>query len=571
MNGVELSLVNIGIFRVMSFSFPDDKLSILTTTSASGKTTISKVFYAYLTGMVDTDLLRVGAMRGEAILRFKDKKYILVIEKDNNVKLERVLDEKYFYADQLVFNEISPILMSIYSKMAIPIENIVNRLFPEPEELKVLGAKLLSVSQPVDLEKTISIYEKSIAGMRARLEELTAKLNEINEKLKEAEVVEKLKPLVEYLREKEKIEEIMAEIEKRKQEYSRVIAELQRFNSVELQERRKEIASRLDKINRRLYTYKKVADLLEEIAYKFEELEPYADVLVEGYAVLVDSVFLEPDTIREVKDNLRVSASELKKKVGELEADARELEEELSAIDSKIEKLIRLKREQKSLELLLSRLKEELDSVKGYARTVEDKVKKTLEDLNMTQEEALRLLATSDKSKLLFEKRRIEQEIDKLRMNIKNYEARIEALRREAEEARKKASEVEEIKREYEKLKSEWTKKKKSFVSSFMEEFVKVFELAPVRDYDPKKATPFRPPHTYSQSERFLVAFAYMYALAKTLIKFGYPVPLVVVDMFVPVDKIYERAIITKLSELKGVTRIILKTGDKSYQVEVVA
>ena len=87
---IELELENIGPFVDVHISIRSPR-SIVLRNSAHGKTTIARVLNAFLTGRVDTSLLKHKSTSGNAILEFNNKTYTLYISKEVR-KVDKIFD-----------------------------------------------------------------------------------------------------------------------------------------------------------------------------------------------------------------------------------------------------------------------------------------------------------------------------------------------------------------------------------------------------------------------------------------------------------------------------------------------
>ena len=159
------------------------------------------------------------------------------------------------------------------------------------------------------------------------------------------------------------------------------------------------------------------------------------------------------------------------------------------------------------------------------------------------------------------EKNRLLREKEKCESYIKSFQDAIAKTMKDREEAQKAEKKYEELKKKESALKNAWQRTKKAFMEEFMESLLEAFKNIKIPDFSPEKMRIYRPPHTYSQSERLYMTIAYQYALIRALHKIGCTIPLVVVDLIVPLDSKYEGEVLRLMKNLPAHT-IVLKTGD---------
>ena len=155
---MKLRLQNIAVFIDNTLTVPDDaKAVVVYSGSATGKTTIAKTFFSFLTGSVDSKLLRHGSSSGIAKLELGGKVYEMKLAPSSQ-SVDRVITANY--GEVLVFTDGTPLYTVYLSPEKLDLNVFEKKYLVEPEELKSLEAELAKI------EKEVVDYSKMLEAMR---------------------------------------------------------------------------------------------------------------------------------------------------------------------------------------------------------------------------------------------------------------------------------------------------------------------------------------------------------------------------------------------------------------------
>lgn len=561
MSELQLQIENLGPFQEKKLNISNNFVVILEPTAA-GKTTIARVLHSFLTGNVDISLLSTGRNMGKASLKFKNKEYKLVISKESGVKVDKILNDPY--ANYLVLTEGTD-LYSFYASppKAVDLDELVKRFVPPPPELVQLESSLRQAeTKTVDVDKMTEELNKNLNSYKQRLQALEEELKRVEAELAKAIDVSKVKAVLEKKELEEKVKRLEERSKKISNELIQVVASLQ-ANYEELKEKRKELADKVERLYRRLYMLDAAVKALEKIKEGLSELRDTVDVLAE-FDVLLFGQFISSDTVDVFLNDITSGIETLTAKRAELRAEISKTEAQLTEVDKILTTYINNYQRMEALETERNKIERELSELRYRLQLAERKVKEITQALGMSEEEILkRATETGDVSKLLQRKQELLSEIEGIKISISDLEKKIEATTIRKDEALKTKAEYEELKKKYDAVKNKWNQQKQLFKKVFKSAYMEIFTNISIPDFDPESMTIFRPPHTYSQGERLLMAIAYQYALLSALKAIGYDIPMVVIDIVAPTDSTRENEIIRVYKNFDAI-KIILKTADTS-------
>ena len=545
------------------FDIPDDaKAVLMITRSAGGKTTIAKLFYAYLVGDVEPTLLKAGESRGVARLEFAGRTYTLEITESSR-RVDRVLNADY--AEYLVFTENTPLYAIYLSPEKIDLNALEKRFLREPEELKKIEAELAKLEKEgVDYDKMIEDYERSIRTYQEMLAEVEAELVKIEAQLNKLKQYENVKVILEKKEKESKYSNLKKVVEEYENELKQIAITLSSIDYNSLKEQRKSVGDELSRLHLRKRLYDEVKDALQTIKTALEKLEDKVDILYELNVPLF-GVFPDADTIRSYISDVEHVLEELVSKHGELSTRIAKLQQELDQLDKQISEYIRKYQRAQTLESEIQRLKSQLHRLESEISMLQRKVDAICRELGRSEEEIIaEYTSMEDVNKLMSKKNQLLAEKEKLLSYIRSFEEVRQRVISEKERLSEKENIYEEQKKKYSLLKGEWQKKKKVFREAFFESFRNAFKVIKLEGFDVEELKfKERVGYTYSQSERLYVTIAFQLALATALKSVGFDVPFVVIDLITPLDTKFEKELLRILTEAP-VKTILLKTGDKN-------
>ena len=557
---LELRIKGLGPFIEKEVKIANRFVLVLEPTAA-GKTTIARVLYAFLTGNVDMGLLSSNKDEGSAELTLLGKSYRLSIDRGGGAKVDKVLSEPY--ADYLVLTESTP-LYTIYASppKSIDVAELAKRFVPPPPELSQLEA-MLKREEPktVDVDSVIEELNNNINFYRQRIQALEEELEKIDADLSKATELERIKIVLE----KRKLEDRAKKLEERVRSISdelvQLVVSLQAENYEELKLRGKDLADKVERLYRRLDMIDRAVRSLEKIKEGLTELRGIVDILAE-YGVVLFGQFVSSDTVDVFLNDVEAGIETLTSKRAEVRTEIGRVEDERNKINNMLEDYVRRYQRAEALEAERSRLEKELADLRVRLHHMEKKVRELVQEMGVGEDELLkRVLEAGNTADLLQKKQEIVSEIERLKAAVKDLEKKVADMVSKKEEVQRARKEYEDLKKRYEELKSRWSQQRQLFVKTFRESFKEVFKNITIPDFDPENMSIARAPHTYSQGERFLMAVAYQYALLSALKALGHDIPVVVIDMVVPVDERYEREIIRVYRGFDAI-KVLLKTAD---------
>jgi len=559
---LKLEINGLGPYRYGKAVETENKFIEILDPTANGKTTIARILYAFLTGHVDTSLLTTGASEGYATLTFNGKTYWLTI-KQGLANVNKLLEEPY--AEYLVLTEGTP-LYSFYVSppKQIDIDDLVRRFVPQPPELSKLEADLRALeSKTFDFDKLIQSYQVTLNEKQKNLASLEEELRKVNEELSKVIDVKKIEPVFEKQKLQDQVKALEAEIKKLQDEYTRLVTEVQMENYDEIKSKYEDLSGKIERLYRTRDRIDKVIGSLEKIRDALDIIRGDVDVLME-YDIVLFGQPPDPDSVESWISDLKAGIETLTAKRTELRAEISKLEQEKNRVEITLEEYAKKLERIRELESTISRRNRELSEAKIRLTSAERYVQMLERELGMSEDEIIkRATESKNADRLMARKRELERQIEETKRLIRDIETAIEKTKQKKEEAIESKSKYEEIKRKYNAIKNEWNEKKRIFRETFKVAFKEVFKNINIPDFDPENMIIFRPPHTYSQGERLLMTIAYQYGIVSALRAVGYDVPMVVIDLIVPIDDRYELEIIRVYKNLDTM-RILLKTSNET-------
>lgn len=556
-----LELKNLGPYGLSHRIKTENSFIEVRELTAAGKTTIARILHAFVTGRMDTSLLKIGAEEGYAKLILNNKEYNLVI-KQSSAKLDKVMDAAY--SEYLVLTEGTP-LYSFYVSppKQVDIEELAKRFVPQPPELARLEAELKKFEpKSYDAEKLITSYQASLEEKQKELERIEAEIKKVDDELTKAIDMNKIKPVFEKQKLQDQIKILEEEIKKMQDEYTKLLTEIQHVNYDEVKNRHKQLIDDVERLYRRRDTIETALNNLEKIRGALSDIRNVVDVLID-YNIVLFGQFVDPQTVEAWLSDAEEGVKTLTSKKSEIKVEISKLEQEKNRLESALEEYVKKYQRMTDLETAVNRRTRELRDAKIKLSYLELQVKELEGELGMSEDEILKKATEAVNADVLLNKKKeLERRAEEVRRLIKDIEVAIEKVKQKQEEVAENGRVFEELKKKVNTLKNEWAEKKKVFKDTFKEAYKEVFKNITIPDFNPESMTISRPPHTYSQGERLLMTIAYQYALLSAMKVIGYDIPLIVIDLIVPIDEKYESEIKRVYKNL-DTFRMILKTSNE--------
>ena len=564
---MELKLKNIGPFSFKHLVIRSAK-SIIIENSAGGKTSIARVLYAFLSGIVDRALLkaqddknRSRMDKGSAELIFNGRKYRMEITSDNDC-VDKILDADY--AEYLVLTETTPLYAIYVSPDRMNIDPLITRFLPEPPELKKLEGQMYALErEAIDYGKIAEEYEKAASKYQKDLAKVEEELKKIEEQLAKWKEYENIKVIIKKREKEGELKNVKEVLEKYEKERKELLRKIENTNYEELKLRRKEAADELSSLYYKRKLYKQAREAFNLIKEGLTKLENASDVAYELNVPLFGQL-IDPESIKTFIDDCNASIDEVESRHAEISQRIKELEEELNRLDRTIREYVSAYERLQQLEVEIGRLERRKRDLENEIIYLSRKVQEILQREGGTEDELIKRYASlKDINKLMARRNELLKEKEKLETYVRSFKEAAEKARKEgavAEEAKKK---YEELKKKYNTLKKEWQRQRKIFKDTFIKEFKEAFKNISIPDFNPDEMKFYRPPHTYSQSERLYITIAYQYALVKALHRLKREIPLVVIDLIVPLDRKYLRKILQLYKESEFNVVVFKTRGDE--------
>ena len=550
---MELKLKNIGPFSFKHLTIKSAK-SIIIENSAGGKTTIARVLNAFLSGRIDRALLktqdnknRKRIRKGSAGLVFNGRKYGLEISFDND-RVDKIFDAEY--AEYLVLTENTPLYGIYVSPDRMSLDFLISKFVPEPVELKRLEGEMYRLEkEAIDYDNMAKGYEDTAKKYEKDLNKVEEELKKIEEQLTKWKEYENIKVINKKKEKERELKNVKEALEKYEKERKELLGKIMNANYEELKLRRKEIADELSSLYYKRKLYEQAKEAFNLIKEGLTKLENASDITYELNVPLFGQL-IDPNAIRIFIDDCNASINEVESRHAEISQKIKEFEEELDRLDRTIREYVSAYERLQQLDVEIERLerrKRDLENEIAYLRR---KVEEILQKEKSSEDELIKKYASlKDINKLIARRNELLKEKEKLKTYIRDFREAAERARRQKEQNKEINRKYEEIKRKYNSLNYKWKKEKRIFRDTFKEAFREAFKNISIPDFDPEEMKIYRPPHTYSQSERLYMTIAYQYALVKALSKLGKQIPLVVIDLIASLDSKYLKEILRLYKE----------------------
>lgn len=567
---MEIRIRNLGNFKDASLSIPGS--CAIYDKSAAGKTTLCRIFYSFLTGIVDQELLSSGADEGEAVLRYGGKTYSLVLKKGSTPKVSTVVDGSE-WGDYVVLSEFT--IMYTYHQRPHDFspEVAVSKFIKKPNTIEI-DQELAEIESRLDAIKAYDAMVKSLSNYTADLSRLEAELAEVKKKLEEHGSAGELERVVELASRadalRQQIEETRALEEKLENQVKEIELQLSGFTYEEDKEKARALRERVGALERKIQVVINAENNVNEIIANLRKLEQAIDV-ISGLNLVVADKLVDAEVWASLIRDFEVARDELARFKAELQVDLKKLREELASVSARVDKYVdlytkreNLLRELKKTKALLQELETKLSSLSHEIRRVENAHGKSISEI--VGEYASR---NTEKLALLKRKEELEQRIKDVSRTIESIKTALERVRSEDQAAL--LQRYEELKKAKNETDAEYQAKRKRFIEAFKASMIDLFSAAEIsiQGFDPRLRFERRG-HTYSKSERFLIAASYTLAVAMAAASVGVKIPYVVIDVFTPLDPRYESALMKMtrhVSKQTSIPVILLFTKDEKAVV----
>lgn len=557
---MKLVIKNLANMKDLSIEIPHS--AIVCNKSATGKTTLAKVLYAFLGGTVDSDLISVGETSGEAILELNGRKYTLQIRKGKAPYVETIVDGSE-WADYVVLSEFT-FMNSVHQRPhEFSIDTVVSKFVKKPSSLEIdqeiseLEGKLESIKAIDTIMKSIAEYEATAKELESELENVTRKLEAAREKIGELGNIVKLVMNLENT--KKRLEELKSAEASLEEELKKITVDLSQPAYASDREKSKSLRERIGQLERKLNTVYEVRSAVEAIVKHLNTLAKYVDVLVEVNAFILSNP-VDAEAMNTLINDFDIIREELMKYESSLRGDLEKLRNELSSVETRLRKYVEMYQRRETLTAELNRIKEKISEAMREKSRLEAELEKLASTTGKAPAELLREYTERDQelALLLKKKQELEAKLNDTKKVLSNLYSTIEKLK--AGGAEEMLARYHELKKAKNTLEAEYQQKKRKFIETFKQTVVELYEEAGVAipGFDPSTLKFDRKGQTYSKSERFLVATIYTLAIATAAVSIGVKIPYVVIDVFTPLDPRFESGIVKIAKRASKHTRIVL-------------
>lgn len=563
---MELRVKHFANMMDAGFDLLDDTSSVIVSNmSSTGKTTIARILYGFLTGEVRGDMVSKEADSAEAELVLGGKEYRMVNSlRDGKAIVDRVINRDY--AQYLVLTEVGPMYAFYSQPDKFSPEIVVNKVVSKPNT-KEIDEELGKLEQSGIAPKLLKEYEETLAKYERELQEVEGRLAEVSEKLDRATRSERAEVLIKKQRIAEDIARIERQISLYEEEVAKLSSEINPTAYDELKMKRRRLGEDVERLERQKLTLTTARDILKNIYDSLRKLVAISDTLSDLNVYLFGNP-LDPDTVASLASDCEAAIETVVSKIAEVDSLLSSIRQELSVCDAKIRQYNERFNRREVLLNEIQRLQEEKRKLEYERVRVEREANRILQETGKTEAELLKeYVSREDLQKMMSERSKLQSRRAELITTVESLRNMVASLRREVEsEALRKR--YEELKRRKAEIESSYQRDYRLFLEKFKESMEGLFEIAKnegvrIRHFDPKTLRFERPGHTFSKSERLLLAASYVLATAKALCDLGYPVPYVVIDVLSPIDSRYERALIS-MAQTVPAKVIILTTKNEN-------
>ncbi|MEM4583985.1 MAG: hypothetical protein QW611_03330 [Ignisphaera sp.] len=556
-----------------TYNLLSDEVSVIVTNkSASGKTTIAKTLYAFLTGEAKTDLIAKDIDAGVAELLFRNKLYRLYLSRSGEKRVDRIIDKDY--VQYLVLTETGPMYAFYHQPDKFDLSIIVDKIVERPdtrdieEEMKrieqVIGSSL----------KIVKEYEELIPRYENELAEVEKRLAELNEMIEKAARSEKLKIILKKNSLEEDIQRIEDQIKRYEEEIAKISIELQEINYEELRKKRKSLGEDVEKLEKMKLVYSNVIENLKILRDALRKLVGYADVLAD-LNVYLFGVPVDPQTIETFANDCDIVIEEVMSKAGEIDTRLAKIRQELNIIDNTIKRFNEKINKRETLQLEIQRLVEKKRNLEYEKTRIDREVSKLVKELGKSESELVNeYILQKDIQEMLTERNKLMNRKQELIATLTSLRSMVDSFRKEQETTEELRKRYEMLKRTRDEMEVEYHRKRKQIVESFKKHMMEAFKTLiekniQIKHFNPQTMRFERSGQTYSKSERLIITVCYIVSLAKTLIEMNYDVPFIVIDVLSPIDGRFEKALIELVRSVPTKAIVLMtKNEDSVYTLQ---
>lgn len=551
-----------------NFDLLDDLTSVVVSNmSSTGKTTIAKLLYAFLTGEVKGDIISKEVEASEAVLTFRGNVYRLSIHRSGRQSVDRVIDKDY--AQYLALTEVGPMYAFFSQPDKFSIDIVADKVVKKPSTREI-DEELSRLEQSGSTPRLVKEYEESISKYEKELQDVERRLNEITEKLERATRSEKAEVVIRKQRIAEDIARINSQIASYEEEAARLSSELQPSAYEEYRSKRKRLGDEVEKLERMKLTLGNARDAIKAIQDSLRKLVPISDVLADINVYLFGTP-VDPDTLKVFVTDCEAAVETIVAKLGEVEAKLSSIRQELSACDAKIRQYNEKFNRREAILNEIQKLQEEKRKLEYEQMRVEKEVNRLLRETGKTEAELIQeYVSREDVQKLMGERARLSKRKAELTTTIESLRNMVSSLKKdmESEGLRKR---YEELKRMKSEIESAYQRDYRMFVDKFRENMAEMFRIIEaegikIRHFEPETVRFDRQGNTFSKSERYIIVASYILSVARALCELGYSVPFVVLDVLSPMDWRYERALMNMVKTVPVKVLVLVTKNESSIR-----
>ncbi|MEM2260964.1 MAG: hypothetical protein QXK24_00790 [Ignisphaera sp.] len=546
---------------------PDDASVVVVNKSATGKTTIAKILYAYLTSEIKSDLISKGYDSGSSELIFRNKTYKIQLSRSGEAQIDRVFNKDY--GQYLVLTEAGPMHVFYYQPDKFDLSVIVDKVIEKPNT-KDIDEEIRKIEQSMgSFIGIIKEYEELIPRHEFELSEIEKKLMEIEKKIEKSSELEKIKLILRKKELENEIQSINEQIKRYEDEITAISNELQGIDYNELRKKRKSLGETIEKLEKLRLTYNGIIENLKDLREVLRRLIGFADTLNDLNIYLFGSL-VEPQTIESFMNDCDIALEEVMTKSSELDIKINEIRQELNSIDNSIRYFNEKFSRRETLQLEIQKLIDKKKNKEYEKMRLERDISRLVKELGKSEDELVNeYISQEDVQTLLSEKNKLMNRKQELITTLSSLRNMIEKFRKEqvlAEELRKKYEELKRIKEEKE---TEYQRKRRQFIETFKSYMNEAYNIISkngikIEHFNPQTLKFERSGQTYSKSERLLITACYITSLARTLIETGHDVPFIVIDVLSPIDTRFEKALMNLVKTVSTKTIILMTKNENT-------
>lgn len=550
-----------------SYNLLSDNDSVLVASrSATGKTTIAKILYAFLAGEIRTDMIAKDRDTGVAELVFRGRTYRISLTRSGEKHIDKVINSEY--AQYLVLTEAGPMYAFYHQPDKFDLNAIVDKVVEKPD-IRDIEEEMRRIEQTIgSAPKLIKEYEEMIPKHESELAEVERRLDEIEKRLEKAASSEKLEVILKKRKLEDDLRMIEEQIKKYEDEVAKISAELQAVNYEELRRRAKRLGEEVEKLEKLKLMYSNITENLRMLRDSLKKLTEFADVLADMNVYLFGSP-IDPQIIESYVRDCDLALEEVMVRIGEVEKKLAEVRMEQSDVNNTIRSFNEMFAKRETLQDKINKLIKQKRDLEYEKMRVDREVMKLVQETGKNESELVKEYVSQEEiQRMLAERSRLMAKRQELVTTIASLKRMVESIKREQEPVEALRKRYEMLKRNRDEKEAEYQKKRRCFVEKFREHMTEMFKIleenkVQIRHFNPQALRFERPGHTFSESERLIITVCYMFSLAKVLIEMGYNVPFLVIDVFSPMDGRFKKTL-TDLVRSVPVKTIILVTENEN-------